>query len=117
VGGVPSYTWIISSGALPAGLSLSTTGEISGTPTATGTYNFTVEVQDANNLVVSKGFSITITEEANTAPTITPIQTDPNFKDSILVGEVFTYNVQAYDPDAGDVLAFSLQNFPTGMSI
>ncbi len=33
-GGITPYTWSVSSGALPAGLSLSPTGAISGTPTA-----------------------------------------------------------------------------------
>jgi hypothetical protein len=37
-GGTPPYTWSITGGSLPAGLSLgSSTGTISGTPTATGT--------------------------------------------------------------------------------
>src|ERR1700681_2498401 len=44
-GGTTPYSWSISTGALPAGLALaSSTGVISGTPTATGTTNFTVQV-------------------------------------------------------------------------
>jgi hypothetical protein len=40
-----SYSWSLSSGSLPTGLSLNTqTGEISGTPTAAGTSTFTVAV-------------------------------------------------------------------------
>ncbi len=40
-----SYSWSLSSGSLPAGLSLNAqTGEISGTPSATGTTTFTVGV-------------------------------------------------------------------------
>ncbi len=46
-GGAGSYTWSLSSGSLPAGLSLSAaSGVISGTPTATGTASFTVGVSD-----------------------------------------------------------------------
>ncbi len=44
--GTPSYTWGIQSGLLPPGLSLSSAGIISGTPTADGSYNFTVRVCD-----------------------------------------------------------------------
>ncbi len=45
-GGVPPYTFSISANSLPPGMSLSTTGIISGTPTASGTYSFTVTAQD-----------------------------------------------------------------------
>ena len=46
-GGVPPYFWSISSGALPAGLTLSQSGTLQGTPTASGPFSFTVEVQDS----------------------------------------------------------------------
>ena len=60
-GGVTPYTWSIASGSLPAGLSLnSSTGIVSGTPSGTGTSNFTVEVSDANSQTATKGLSITI---------------------------------------------------------
>ncbi|MHC4714273.1 MAG: putative Ig domain-containing protein, partial [Planctomycetota bacterium] len=50
-GGVTPYSWAVVSGSLPAGLSLnSSTGEISGTPTAYGTSNFTVEVTDSQGV-------------------------------------------------------------------
>ncbi len=40
--------WCVIAGSLPAGLSLSTTGTITGTPTAAGTSNFTVELTDSS---------------------------------------------------------------------
>jgi len=45
-GGVAPYNWGYS-GVLPGGLSLSPSGVISGTPAATGTSNFTVQVTDS----------------------------------------------------------------------
>ena len=45
------YYWSITSGSLPPGLSLASSGSsnsIAGTPTAVGTYNFTLQVTDAN---------------------------------------------------------------------
>lgn len=45
-GGVGPYTWAITAGALPAGLSLSTAGLISGTPTVSGTFTATFTVTD-----------------------------------------------------------------------
>lgn len=47
-GGTTPYTWSISSGTLPPGLTLNpSTGTISGTPTVVGALNFTVQVRDS----------------------------------------------------------------------
>ena len=60
-GGKTPYLWSIVTGTLPAGLSLnSATGEISGTPTAAGTSNFTVRATDANGAIATKALAITI---------------------------------------------------------
>lgn len=48
--GAPPYTVTLADGALPAGLSLSTAGVISGTPTTEEAPEFTVRVTDANGL-------------------------------------------------------------------
>jgi subtilisin family serine protease len=59
-GGTSPYTWSISSGGLPGGLTLTSgTGVISGTPTGTGTSNFTVQVTDANSVTATQPLSIT----------------------------------------------------------
>ena len=47
-GGVKPYKWSISSGALPPGVALSSTGKVTGSPTATGNYSFVVRVDDAS---------------------------------------------------------------------
>ena len=44
--GVRPFTWSVSSGALPPGISLTGGGILTGTPTATGTFGFTVKVTD-----------------------------------------------------------------------
>jgi subtilisin family serine protease len=61
IGGTTPYTWSVSSGTLPAGLSVvSSSGVISGTPTGTGTTNFTVQVTDANSVTATQPLSITV---------------------------------------------------------
>lgn len=59
-GGDGSLSWSITAGSLPAGLSLSSAGVISGTPTASGTSNFTVRVADQDNDADTQALSITI---------------------------------------------------------
>jgi hypothetical protein len=52
-GGLPAYTFSISSGSLPAGLTLDTsTGALTGTPTAAGPFSFTAQVVDSSKLAV-----------------------------------------------------------------
>ncbi len=68
-GGATPYTWAITSGSLPAGLSLSSSGVISGTPTTANTYDFTVQVTDAYSNTAAKALSITIAS-AETVVTI-----------------------------------------------
>jgi len=61
-GGTPPYTWTVTAGSLPTGLSISSsTGYITGTPTVAGTYNFTVQVADSAAASVNMPLSIAIT--------------------------------------------------------
>jgi hypothetical protein len=60
-GGVAPYAWSVSAGALPPGLSLNaSSGVVSGTPTAVGSYRFTLTVSDAKGHTGAKAFTITI---------------------------------------------------------
>jgi len=70
-GGVLPYSWSLDSGSLPAGLSLSATGVISGTPTSGGTSTFTVRVTDAVSSTATKTFSITVTDVLSGSITVT----------------------------------------------
>lgn len=64
VGGLAPYSWSVTTGSLPSGLSLnSTTGIISGTPTGSGTTNFTIRVTDSTSPTAAtsdKALSITL---------------------------------------------------------
>ncbi|MBV9070854.1 MAG: S-layer family protein [Acidobacteria bacterium] len=60
-----TYTFNVTSGALPTGLSLSSAGAISGTPSATGNFTFTVTATDTVSLCTgSQSFSIAIAPAA-----------------------------------------------------
>ncbi|HXM93470.1 MAG TPA: putative Ig domain-containing protein [Candidatus Dormibacteraeota bacterium] len=76
-GGTPTISWSVTLGTLPAGLTLdSTTGIISGTPTAAGTSNFTVRAADSSapQQLATKALSIVV----NPAPLVITTTTLPN---------------------------------------
>lgn len=58
--GTEPYAFALSGGTLPAGLSLSSDGKISGTPTTAGSASFVVTVTDANRCTSSSTHTITI---------------------------------------------------------
>jgi hypothetical protein len=63
-GGTAPFTWSIFAGALPPGLTLTTSGAaggtISGTATTAGTYNFTVKIVDKNGNYGTQQFSLKV---------------------------------------------------------
>lgn len=67
-GGVAPYVFGVSSGSLPTGLALAMSGTLSGTPTAPGTYGFTVRTREANGCTGEREYTIVIAAPA--CPTI-----------------------------------------------
>jgi uncharacterized protein (TIGR03382 family) len=68
-GGSAPFTWSISSGNLPPGLSLGTLSTINstavtGTPTSSGSFSFVVRLEDSNNQSVTRNYSITVVSGA-----------------------------------------------------
>jgi hypothetical protein len=59
-GGTTPYAWSVKAGTLPPGLSLSSGGVISGTPTKTGAYAATFGISDTTNQTASQSLSITV---------------------------------------------------------
>ena len=59
-GGTPPYNVILAQGSLPAGLTLSSGGLLSGTPTEVGTFNFTLQADDSNLMSGSQAYSLRI---------------------------------------------------------
>ncbi len=68
-GGVPSYSWaLIDNTSPPPGLTLSSSGSLSGTPTTAGNYSFQLQVTDSNNTSLSQNVSVTIGAAGSSLP-------------------------------------------------
>ena len=101
-GGTPPYVWSIVSGALPAGLSLSPEGTISGTPTTLGQTRLEVRVADSAQAAAQSALA-TIAVNVVAAPP--PTQQSRNWSGYIAGGGPFTavsgtFNVPSLIPGA-----------------
>jgi hypothetical protein len=68
-GGVTPYSWSLASGTLPGGLMLSSLGDLTGTPTNLGTFNFTVQLTDNLGTNISKALAVTVVSPVLTITT------------------------------------------------
>lgn len=59
-GGLGPYTYGVTDGSLPGGITVSPVGAIGGTPTATGTFGFTVTATDTTGLKASAGLTLEV---------------------------------------------------------
>jgi CSLREA domain-containing protein len=59
-GGTGPYTFAVTAGSVPTGLTLNPNGAWSGTPTAGGTFNFTVTATDSNTCTGSQAYTVKI---------------------------------------------------------
>jgi hypothetical protein len=63
-GGFPPYSWSLLSGPLPTGLSLSSSGVLSGTPTEIGTFSLTIKVTDQGTNRNQQSYHFTVSGSA-----------------------------------------------------
>lgn len=109
-GGIKSYTWAISAGALPPGLNLNTaTGNISGVPTTPGTFAFTIQVTDAVGTTATQNLSITVS--------VNPLIVTTNTLTAATVGTYYIQYVSASGGIKPYVWAISAGALPTGLTL
>jgi hypothetical protein len=90
-GGQEPYRWALSAGALPQGLALNESGTISGTPSATGTFNFTIRLTDAATATVQKSFAISV---FTTTSEYDGVFVSQNVPASVQPGQSFTVSIK-----------------------
>jgi len=109
-GGKPAYSWALTAGALPGGLTLaSSTGIISGTPSAVGTFNFTVTATDAETHTVSRAFTITVLAPPLSAAGVPAL--------SGLKGSSLSYQLSATGGTPPYTWSVSTGTLPSGLSL
>jgi len=72
-GGAGGYVFTVGSGALPAGITLSSAGLLSGTPTAAGAFSFAVSVADSKQATASQNYQLRISTPPVSTPTVTGV--------------------------------------------
>lgn len=107
-GGTSPKSWTLVSGTLSSGVTLSSSGMLSGTPTAAGTSSFTIRVTDTNGVSASQALSLLV----NPAPTITRT----NLPD-IKVNHSYSQTVTASGGTAPLTWNISAGSLPTGLSL
>jgi len=114
-GGDGALVWTLDSGSLPAGLSLSSGGVISGVASTTGTANFTVRVGDSDAFVSNgdestKALSIVVT--ANSVPAITTTTLPAG-----AVGSAYSQSLGATGGDGTLTWSVDSGSLPAGLSL
>ena len=100
--GTPPYTWSVSSGQLPTGLSLSSSGTVTGIPTVAGIVSFTIQVKDNAGNTATSTFSLNIVN-----PTPPPSSNAP-------FGHVFV--VVEENTNSANVIGSSLMPYLNGLA-
>ncbi len=111
-GGITPITWTLASGQLPAGLSLNSNGALSGTPTATGSFTFTVQAGDASlpsqtitiNVAIKSTLLLVITSAGGVLP-------------DAIVGLPYSISLQATGGTAPFIWTLASGQLPAGLTL
>jgi len=110
-GGSAPYTFAVSAGTLPMGLNLSSAGVLSGTPTAFGTFNFTVQATDANTCTGTQAYMLVINPPCGT------ISIDPPFIPAGMVGTAYNQTLTGSGGTAPYTFTVSAGALPGGLGL
>ncbi len=107
-GGSGSYTYSVSAGALPAGLTLNaSSGVISGTPTTAAASSFTVRATDGGGAFGSRAYTVTIAAA--------PIVVNPASLPTATVGTAYSQTVSATGGTGSYTYSVSAGALPAGL--
>jgi hypothetical protein len=98
---------------LPPGLSISSSGLISGTPSASGTFNATVTATDSTGASGSTAFSWTIAGGGGNVVSVA----NPGSQSGTVGTAIAGLQIQGTDSASGQTLTYTAGGLPTGLSI
>ncbi len=108
-GGLAPYSY--SATGLPAGLAISRTGAISGTPTAAGSYSVVVTATDAGGATAQRTFPMTVAGSTTGAP---PLEAMAGFQIMSLGEAVLgTWDIEGAAAIGGDLTTYNFQRIAT----
>ncbi len=111
-GGAGTLTYSVSAGALPTGLSLTPAGAITGTPTAAGTFGFTIKAADAYGDSATQAYSVAVSYP--------PVKVTATTLPTGYVGSIYTQTTLAATGGSGTGYTWALANgssLPVGLSL
>ena len=111
-GGSEPYTFSVTAGSLPPGLTLTSAGLLSGTPTQDGTFSFTITATDSNNCQGSREYTLTINPFECPTISISPA-TLPGGD----LGDSYSQAITASGGDGSYTFTLTSGSLPTGLSL
>ncbi|MCC4245902.1 putative Ig domain-containing protein [Stappia indica] len=112
-GGAAPYTYAVTAGALPDGLTLASNGALTGTPTTAETANFTVTATDAHNDTGNAAYSI----QVDVAPVVIALAPAAGSLTNGAVGTAYTQTFTASGGAAPYTYAVTAGALPDGLTL
>ena len=112
IGGTGPYVYTINGGPLPAGMSLNSNGNLTGTPTITGNFPFLVTATDVNGCTGERSYILVINSQ-----TCPAISIDPPFLPVPQVGSAYNRTLTAIGGTAPHTFSVASGTLVTGLSL
>lgn len=109
-GGLAPYTFTLSTGSLPTGVTLSASGALSGTPTTSGSVTFTVKVADSETVPATATQSYTVNILATLAITTSSLP-------AANLGVAYSATLAATGGQSPYTFAVTTGSLPTGLTL
>ena len=116
-GGTAPYTFAVTAGAIPAGLSLTAAGVLAGTPTAAGAPSFTIRGTDANGCFASVAYTIIVAAAPPPPPVCPAIGVAPATLPNGTVGIAYSQTIVGSAGAAPYTFGVTAGALPTNLTL